>query len=68
MKRKIIDRGIGCQAMVREGAGINGTGGETSGLTGTARDEWQELFFLDGHYISATLPAAVAMNEQSLPY
>lgn len=54
--------------MVREGAGINGTGGETSGLTGTARDEWQELFFLDGHYISATLPAAVAMNEQSLPY
>ena len=68
MKRKIIDWGNGCQARVRMGAGITGTGGETSGLTGTARDEWQELFFLDGHYISATLPAAVAMNEQSLPY
>jgi hypothetical protein len=60
MKRKIIDWGNGCQARVRSGAGITGTGGERSGLTGTARDEWQELFFLDGRYIFATLPAAVA--------
>ena len=48
------------------GAGITGTGGETSGLTGTARDEWQELFFLDGRYIFATLPVAVAMTAPSI--
>lgn len=66
MKRKIIDWGNGCQARVRSGAGITGTGGARSGLTGTAQDEWQELVFFNGHYISATLPAAVAMMAPSI--
>ena len=53
---------IKCQAGLTRVARAHGTVRETAGLSGTERDEWPELIFLGGHYIFATLPAAVAMN------